>query len=62
MSKTKEHYHEEICKGLHNALDEDYHYDKWSEYQKALEDAHYNKLAEEAEFISIFQNTGTYPM
>ena len=57
MSKTKEHYHEEICKGLHNALDEDYHYDKWSEDQKALEDAHYNKLAEEAEFISIFQNT-----
>jgi hypothetical protein len=60
MSKTKDFYHDEICKGQQEAvLDADYQFDQFvqDEQEKLIE-----QQAEEEVFFRIFELTNTYPV
>jgi hypothetical protein len=63
MSRIKEYYHEEICEGIRKmqeaSVDEEYQYEL---FKKEEENKKLEKQAEEAEFFSIFEKTGTYPI
>jgi hypothetical protein len=65
MSKIKEFYHEEICKGLGKIDDSDYEFEQHQlklEAEKILEEeAHLEYEAEKAAFFGTFDVTGSYP-
>lgn len=69
MSKTKEFYHEQICKGLYEDQDFDHAYEEWENEQTSniglrleAEDLHLVEEAEKAEFFRVFEASGRYPM
>jgi hypothetical protein len=58
MSKLKEFYHEQICKGFYEDQDQDHAFSEW---QNEL-DLHLKEETEKAEFFRVFEVSGQYPM
>ena len=69
MSKIKEEYHDIICEGQRQAMEDadlDRQYESWLETKEAEivaeEDDFIKIMAAKEEFINIFEKTGTYPL
>ena len=69
MSKIKEEYHDIICEGQRQAMEDadlDRQYESWLETKEAEivaeEDDFIKIMAAQEEFINIFEKTGTYPL
>lgn len=69
MGKLKEHYHDEITRGLHMIPEdvEQYEADRLEAEKEhieevILEEERYDQLAEENRFFESFAITGHYPM
>jgi hypothetical protein len=72
MSRIKEHYHEEICKGMESRhLDDDYHFKAWLKKEESQQLVHtpptddpewVEEEAGKAEMERIASLTGKYPI